>query len=107
MYIEIVNAILIYHGIQFTFLMQTNWNLVSESGIILKRNHQIAIHSHSQLCYVLLCCSCLHCTPLYHTTDTTMLGFEEIPDCAIQRRKRLAYYTNGLDYYDIQFNPSV
>lgn len=39
------NAILIYHRIQFTFLMQTNWNLVSNSGIILKRNHQIAIHT--------------------------------------------------------------
>lgn len=97
--IEIENAILIYHSIQFTFLMQTNWNLVSKSGIILKRNHQIAMLT------VLICIRVrLHCTKMVWAE---LYVFEEIPDRAIQLRNRLAYYSNCLDYYDIQFNPSV
>lgn len=109
LHIEIVNAILIYHGIQFTFLMQTNWNLVSESGIILKRNHQTAAATAQpvMLCYVLFLFLLALYATLSHATNATMFRFEEIPDCAIQTRNRLAYHTNGSDYYDIQFNPSA
>lgn len=84
---EIVNAILIYDGIQFTFLMQTNWNLVSKSGIIFKAKSSNVIR---------VCCVCV-CVLL----GTARHLFGEIPDFHFEIDWHII--PTILDYYDIQF----